>query len=286
LEVLEGPRGRPNLIYLVDDDVDDGLDLKYHWREQGEDSLWAEILDGYDYEVFDTGSSFQNKVPPERIGLATTVIWAVDEDIGDNTQLLRVCSEYGNFLHSYVKVGGNLIIIGRNPVYAHAYWPDGTGPVPYQRKYFSYLDFTPGVCELDGTPYYNFNWEVFGIQAMKLGDVFFSTIWPCAAGWDTVNTRTIPDYPGWDGVFDSAFFVTKVRNDIAVKKLYGIVPLDTYGQRGIPDCSRLLGVYVPGDDTRGHSAYIGFPPWLCNHDNAKTVIRKLLESFGQQPSHL
>jgi hypothetical protein len=286
LETLESPLHLPERrILLVDDDRRDGLSTTYTWREQGEDSMWTDILDGYTWDVFDTGPTFDNRVPASLVGNATTVIWAVDEDRTDNTQLLRLCTEYGNFLYSYVENGGNLIIIGRNPILAHAYWPDGS-PDPDTREYFHSFDFDPKPGLGDSTYSYNFNWDVFGIREMGVpyDGVHFKTLCPCEAEWDTVTTRTIAGFDGWDGVFDNAFFITRVRGDIEAEKLYGVVPLDAGGEPGAPDCTRWLGVYVPGDGTRGHAAYIGFPPWLCDHDQTKAMLRRLLGSFGEYPA--
>jgi hypothetical protein len=283
LEVLEGPQSQPgHLIYLVDDCRCAWLEPYYSPCEQVQDSLWAAILEGYTYEVHDTGIHYNDAVSPHALGPASTVIWSVDYDIEAGTHLLDVCSEYNNYLYSYVKTGGNLIVIGKNPIYAHAYWPNGE-PWPERRATFTNLDFTPTFESLDSTTTYNFNWDVFGIVEMELPapQVRFSTLYPCETGWSAVDAGDLPGPPYWDGVFSNGFFITEVRTDIDVHTLYGVVPLDSHGNPGAPDCTRWLVVYVPSDGVRGHAAYIGVPPWMCDHDQVRTMIRELLSLFGE-----
>lgn len=282
IDVLESPRGKPGRIYLVDDNVDDGLLEPYPWHEQGEDSLWAEILAGYSYEVFDTGPDFEERVSARPMSDATTVIWAVGQDLHQGTQLMRLSTEYGNFLHSYVRSGGNLIIIGLNPIYAHAFWPDERWS-PWERAFIMSYDFRPpDIVGPDTTV--NFNWDILGIETMAGISEKFKTIAPCEAGWTTIDARPIAGHPDWDGTFGYAFFITGVRDDITVHKLYGTVPLDSEGQPQDPDCTKWLAAYVPGDETRGHAAYVGVPPWLCDHDQVKTMVRHLLDLFGEEPA--
>ena len=104
---------------------------------------------------------------------------------------------------------------------------------------------------------------------------------PCEGGWDPIEAGDALGPPYWDGVFNNAFFVTEVRTDIEVQTLYGVVPLDSHGDPQAPDCTRWIGVYVPSDGVRGHAAYIGVPPWLCDHDQIKTMVRELLTLFGE-----
>jgi hypothetical protein len=281
IDILESPRGRPHSIYLVDDNVNDGLWESYLWHEQGEDSLWAEILAGYNYDVFDTGPDFENRVSARPISYATTLIWAVGDDIVQDTQLLRLCTKYGNFLHSYVKSGGNLIIIGLNAIIAHAFWPDDRW-LPHERATTTSYDFRPpDIIGRDTTV--NFNWDILGMETAAILGKQFRTICPCEEGWPPIEARPVPGHPDWDGTFVRAFVVTGVRSDIDVHTLYGPVPLDSGGQPEEPDCGRWLAVYVPGDETRGHAAYVGFPPYLCDPDQIKTMVRHLLDLFGEQP---
>jgi hypothetical protein len=284
LEVLEGPQNQTErLVYLVDDSRGAWMEPAHYPYEDDLDSLWADILEGYDYEVHDTGVHYNNAVSPQAMGQASTVIWNADYDIDTpTTNLLEICAEYNNYLYSYVKTGGNLIIIGKDPIYAHLYWPDGH-PSPDFRAMFTSLDFSPAYRQVDSTWIDNFNWEILGIAEMELafGTVRFSTLHPCETGWNVVDLADSLGWIFWHGVLDNAFFVTDVRTDITVHTLYGVVPLDAGGQPGPPDCTRWLGVYVPGDGTRGHAAYIGIDPWVCNRDHIKTLIRQLLTLFGE-----
>ena len=84
-------------------------------------------------------------------------------------------------------------------------------------------------------------------------------------------------------LINNMFYINRVRDDIDVHTLYGIVPIDKEGETGPPTCNRLVAVYVPGDGVRGHAAYIGVNPWTFDHDKFKTLIRSLLELFGEHP---
>ena len=43
------------------------------------------------------------------------------------------------------------------------------------------------------------------------------------------------------------------------------------------------GVYVDGNDRRGYAAYINLPAFWLDHDELRTMIRDLLELFGEEP---
>ena len=55
-EVIASPAGQARRILLVDDDAAKWLVPPYPAYERSSDSLWAGILEPYDYETFDTGS--------------------------------------------------------------------------------------------------------------------------------------------------------------------------------------------------------------------------------------
>jgi hypothetical protein len=288
LAVLEGPGSQSErLIYLVDDAWGAWIEPPWQGYEAADDSLWADILAGYAYVTHDTGPQYNDAVSPMALGQASTVIWSVDQDLEvPDTYLLRVCCELNNYLRSYVKTGGNLIMIGRDPIYAHAYWHDLT-PSPDHRPTFTSFDFSPRVDPYDMTSIYNFNWEAFGIVEMEVPapPTEFSTLYPCETGWDAIETDPAAcPAPYWDGTFENGFFITDVRSDIPVQTLYGVVPLDANGDPTAPDCTRWLVAYVPSDGVRGHAAYIGVPPLLCNHDQIRTMILHLLDLFGEEPA--
>jgi hypothetical protein len=95
IEVLSGPSETElEKILLVDDN-------ESHWPEErwlpfsaAQDSLWEDILDGYNWEKFDTGQTYLTPVPIRMLSAATTVIWLVDEDNTTipPTQLLNCCT--------------------------------------------------------------------------------------------------------------------------------------------------------------------------------------------------
>jgi len=291
VEVLPGPKGKDRLIYLVDDDQAKFMEQKYTNYEPETRAFWADVLDGYSWDSFDTreGPAYTKTVPIRRVGDATTVVWVADWDYeGAETQLLKVCWDLGNYLNSYVKVGGNLIIIGKDPCLATMYWPDKQVYLSSLRSQRTNMDFTPRRSEVDSSYIYNFMWEAFGIVRMQNASpaVPFETMAPCEAGWEAVTTDRIPGVAGWPGKMDNAFYITEVRNDIDVHKIYSIIPVDNQGQpTGPAACSganmKLVGVYVPGDGERGYAAYIGIPPWFFDHDQVKVMIRKLLDMFGE-----
>jgi hypothetical protein len=293
LEVLRGPVGKPRLVYFVDDDIGKWMGERYQWYESGSDSLWAAILDPYNFETFNTSTSlaspFTRPVPIRRIADATTVIWNVDQDSErPDCQLTNVCYNKGNYLSSYVKVGGNLILIGRDPIYACQFWPDQT-PVVTARGDKTVLDFLPKE-DAAGDTMYNFVYDVLGIEKMAVSNPDLPTkeLWPCEAGWPSVTTTTIPGVYGWPGRLDNVFFITQVRTNmgVPVSKIYTVVPLDAQGQPGTPDCGTLtngkwIGVYVPAHGDRGHAVYLSVPPWFFDHDEVKALIQKLLDMFGE-----
>jgi hypothetical protein len=294
LEVLQGPVGKPNLVYLVDDDIMDWMSPRYQWGEQGCDSLWAEVLEPYNKEVFDTGNNpatpHTSAVPVRRVADATTVIWQVDQDLEHpECQLTLVCFERGNYLNSYVKVGGNLIIIGRDPIYACQFWPDRTPDIGARSQATS-LDLRPKISSTSGDTMYNFNWEIFGIEKMAAVTPAVSTkeLWPCQEGWPSLRVEALPGVEGWGQRLDDVFFVTQVRTDmgVPVQMIYTVVPLEADGSDGTPDCGtattgKWAGVYVPAHDGRGHAVYLSFPPWFFDHAQFKVLIQKLLDMFGE-----
>jgi hypothetical protein len=291
IEVLPGPRGKDPLIYLVDDDHAKFLEKGYSGYDAASRGFWTDVLDGYNWESFETweGTSFSREVPIRRVGDATTVIWLVDQDSENpRTQLLRVCWDLGNYLNSYVKVGGNLIVIGKDPCFATMYWPDKEKLLPDSRTNVSTLDFTPRVSDIDSSRIYNFMWEAFGIVRMQAPSppVPFRTAQPCEAEWEPMTTGLIPGVDSWLGRMDNAFYITEVRSDVPVHKMYSVIPIDNQGDpTGPAQCSganmKVIGVYVPGDSERGYAAYIGIPPWFFDHDQVKAMIRQLLDTFNE-----
>jgi hypothetical protein len=288
LETLEGPRRAPEKkILLVDDDMAKWLEPSWGYYGEEQDALWQDILEGYNWEKFDTGPEYQYDLPIRMVDQSTTVIWVVDQDSeGNITHLLEVCAELGNYLQSYVKVGGNLIIMGRDPSYASGYWPDGTPPYT-RRPTFTSWDFRPKWDPVTEDSLFNWNWEIFGIEKMKLASpaVPYNALWPCSncaeAFADTIEMGPQADRNGIGGSFQNAFYITDLRDDINVIPLFSTA-IDTSGE-WVDSGSNYIAVYVPGDDQRGHAAYIGAPEYWFNHAKIKDLIRKLLEEFGEEP---
>jgi hypothetical protein len=306
LDVLPGPSRLPDKkILLVDDNVALWLERQWATREEEEDSLWNDILEGYNWEVIDTGEDYDDEVPIRFVNTATTVIWNVDEDNEPpGTQLLNVVAETGNYLSSYVKVGGNLIIVGKNPVYTTMYWPDGLGRSgaltdavrPTIGTNFRSgidaltlgLDFRPFVPAESNTgdTLYNWNWEVFGIERIVFPQPIkpFDGLVPCPScdpGFqDTLATRTHD--PGFAGEFGNAAYIAGVREDMDVRPLFTAALYDPgLGQWVGYGDDFLIGVYVPAEGGRGHAAYLGFPAFWFEHEKIKSLVRHLLDEFGE-----
>ncbi|MGD8628848.1 MAG: hypothetical protein PVH52_07175, partial [bacterium] len=130
-------------------------------------------------------------------------------------------------------------------------------------------------------------WEIFGIEKMKLASpaVPYNALWPCndcsEAFADTIEMGPQADRNGIGGSFQNAFYITDLRDDINVIPLFSTA-IDTSGE-WVDSGSNYIAVYVPGDDQRGHAAYIGAPEYWFNHAKIKDLIRKLLEEFGEEP---
>jgi hypothetical protein len=288
IEVIEGPQAAPEQkILLVDDN-------EGHWPEQrwagfgeAQDDLWADILDGYNWEEFDTGPNYGRRVPVRFVGDATTVIWLVDQD--DTTipvtTLLDCCTALGNYLFSYVRAGGNLIVMGRNPVYACGYWPDGH-PEPQRRGWYTSWTFHPDSrsSSRDTT---NFLWEVFGIERMKVSRLPHTAVIPCGECYSAMND-TIELGPQAVHIYDiieNACYVTRLRSDMDVRPLFRTAKRDRHGEwidsrRG--EDLNYIAAYVPGNQRRGHAAYIGFPEFWFDHAKIKAMVRELLTEFEEQ----
>ncbi len=289
LEILEGPRRAPERkILLVDDDRAKWLEPSWGAYEEAQDAQWLDILAGYNWEEFDTGRDFLNDLPIRLVDQSTTVIWVVDQDVETPaTHLLKVCTELGNYLHSYVKVGGNLIVIGKNPSYASGYWPDGTPPAS-RRPTFTDWDFRPKWDSAREESLYNWNWDVFGIERIKSVSPAkpYNALWPCdgcsEAFADTIiKMGPQADISGIRGSFQNAFYITELRDDFNVVPLYSTA-IDTSGE-WVDSGDDYIAVYVPSHGLRGHAAYIGAPEYWFDHAKIKDLIRDLLEEFGEEP---
>jgi len=307
-EVLRGPDPYgERKILLVDDhsgkagicEFPENLPPTFWQFEDSLDALWFDILDGYNFEIVDTGPGYKNKVPVRQVGAATTVIWVVDHDTEEPpTQLLQACWDYGNYLYSYVKVGGNVIIIGNDAVVDCAYWPDKDNrpeaPRPDIRSRLTSYTFTP-VVTAAGDTLYNFMWDVFGIKRMRTISGTFNSVMGCdycSEAWaDTIPPFVFDDGTGTltNMVFTGAFYITDWRSPDDDDSLY-VEPMLTTAFRdesgdytqstseGFP-----IAIYVPAHDGYGHAAYIGIDSFWFDHDGLKRIIRKLLERFGETP---
>lgn len=290
-DVLEGPEEAEPNVLLVDDD-------RSRWwagapipgYEDQEYAMWSDILEGYDWEEWDTGFNFDEPVPAQLVGGATTVIWSVDDGQELTPDLFRLCTERGNWLHSYVEAGGNLIVIGRSPVYCTMYWYDGT-PDPGLRQNMTHVEFEPR--DLDETrSFTHFMWDVFGIKAVQLTYApepdYVTGLEPGEgyAGWGPVAVRPKDDVPEWPGYFTGAFVASQLRPGDDVHPFYGIRQVqnptapDSEWVETV-DLNRVAGVYVEGDGQRGWAALITLPAWWFDHDQIKAVIRGLLQEFGE-----
>lgn len=293
-DVLAGPAGRETNILLVDDNANRGFEgIFIPDFEQQEFQLWSDILQGYDWQEWDTGFNWTNQTPVRLVGSATTVIWNVD--LGSENplfpDLLDLCSDRGNFLQSYVNVGGNLIIIGQSPIYCTMYWPDKTPPVG-GRANITDIDFTPRVVGSDTT--YNFMWDVFGVKRMQLSSFpiyYAQALLACEPYLDWPDVPVAAKgvhHTRWPGYVAGPFLCTEFRPGDDVHPFYGVFrnlnPWDPDSlQVTVDDCVHMGGVYVDGNSRRGYAAYINLPAFYLDHDVLRTVIRRLLLMFGEEP---
>ncbi len=305
-EVLRGPDpyGQRKIL-LVDDysgkagtcEFPEILPRSFWQFEDSIDVFWLDVLDGYNFEIFDTGSSYRTKVPVRQVGAATTVIWVVDHDTEEPpTQLLKMAWDYGNYLHSYVKVGGNVIIIGNDAAFDCLYWPDKDSrpeaPTPEKRSRLTSFVFTPTVTS-SGDTLRNFMWDVFGIKRMRMSSGTFNALVPCpdcGESWqETIPVMIFDDGTGQltSMTFTGALYITELRSSTGPESLY-VEPMFTTAYCE-PDggCTLATGegypiaVYVPAHDGYGHAAYIGIDSFWFDHEALKGVIRKLLKKFGE-----
>jgi hypothetical protein len=311
LEVLPGPsRVEERKILFVDDNEAWWLPNRWKDYETSDDAFWADVLEGYPVEIVDTGRNHRQKeVDIRLVNSATTVIWDVDDVYGASlTQLFDLCTQKGNYLYSYVKVGGNLILIGKDPVYSTMYWPDGSiwsgtnneagSDLRFQLAYGNYesldsWDFTPLAPNMTttGDSVFNWNWDIFGIKRIAFSKTPIKPVNgliscpSCDPAFrDTIPTIAPPGGSGFEGEFGNAAYITDLRTDIDVRPLFagglynaGTGTWTNYGDKW------LLGIYTPGRDGRGSVAYIGVPVYWFNHEDIKALIRHLLTEFGEQP---
>lgn len=319
LEVLEGPsRLAKKKVLLVDDNrhsLFEGIGISTEVLEEGSRAQWNEILEGVNWDIIDTGTNYASKASVRAAALATTVIWDVDLDGGEGgdqtyTQLLDVCAQRGNYLHSYVKVGGNVIIIGRSPVKACAYWSNPevlewrqrsnqprnhSLPWPGGGLHWDY-DFKPLFNPVEDDTLYNFLWDIFGIERMEelQHNEFFNAVLPCNACGDawTDTLLTINRGSSWDGVFENAFYITETRrNDARFPLDMELMYAAAYYEEGSGGSklwrhtsgNNVLAVYVPAHDGWGHAAYIDMPAYWFEHDKMNAMIRTLLKRFEEIP---
>ncbi len=309
MEVLPGPsRLATKKIFLVDDNEARWLDSAWKDFEAEEDAQWVDILGEYNYEVLDTGYKHsEREVDIRLVNSASTVIWNVDDAANlDDTELFQLCAYKGNYLYSYVKVGGNLIIIGKDPVFSTMYWPDGriwsginnegggdlrVPLAPTLKESMDSWDFTPlgpGMTE-SGDSVFNWNWDVFGIKRMRFPQNPtrpLNGLVTCAA-CDPAFADTIPSIEVeriFDGLFSNAAYITELRTDMDVRPLFtaGLRNEGT-GQWEVYGDNWLMAIYVPPSGERGGVAYIGVPVYWFDHDKIKSMIRHLLTEFGEQP---
>ena len=288
-DVLEGPAGLESNVLLVDDNrsrwYEGSLIPEY---EEDEFQMWSDILQGYDWQEWDTGPDFEEAVPPHLLGTATTVIWSVDSGRELSPDLLDLCSKRGNHLHSYVETGGNLLLIGMAPVYCTMYWYDGT-PDPGQRQDITSIEFSPRDL-YEPLPIHHFMWDVFGIRRMRLDHDpdpdCIAAIEPCEGygEWSTVHAKGRDEVDGWPGYFEGAFLAVEFRPGDDVHPFYGISVLENPDEpdtawTGVRDCGRIAAVYVEGGGERGWAAYVALPAWWFGRDEIKVMVRRLLEMF-------
>lgn len=305
LDVLGGPDPTKRRIFFVDDSYQSrAVEPRPIDYDSNLKAFWKGVLEGFPYDVLDTGQNYANDVRKaiDVLGKATTVIWNVDFDLENPaTQLLKTCTEYGAFLHSYVKLGGNVIIIGQDPIYDCCYWPDKTiiagDPTtgPSRRSDLPRnLDFIP-TPTVSGDTLYNFLWDVFGIKTVMRDPNELRKFIPCAGSSPDWQQDTIDVDMSKVGmrVLSSPYYITQFRMPTDKEYPFRTTPELMFSTIGVDDkgrqvnkCGSFIGIYVPAAQGYGHAAYLAVDPYWVDQEKLKQVIWKLLDKFGetrQQP---
>jgi hypothetical protein len=92
----------------------------------------------------------------------------------------------------------------------------------------------------------------------------------------------------WPGYLAGPFLMTEFRDGADVQQIYGVRRIERpWGPpenwEYIEDCHNMGGVYVAGNSSKGHAAYINLPAFWLDHDELRVTIRRLLELFGEEP---
>jgi hypothetical protein len=125
------------------------------------------------------------------------------------------------------------------------------------------------------------------MEASYRQEIPYTALWPCddCSGLYPDIIELGPEADNIYGVIENTVYITELRDDTDVRPIFSTAIRDRDGEwehseRG--ETPNYIAVYVPGNERRGHAAYLGFPEFWFDHDRIKALIRNLLEEFGEQ----
>jgi hypothetical protein len=283
--VATGPATPPSdPILLVDDSQFSGLpnsvgDWQAHLADDVEAEFFGRILAGYDYDEWDCLAQGREPPPVDLVGQYRNVVWYVDDYDEMGSQLWELFHWGTRYLDSYVRVGGNLILIGQRP--AESLDPDCRGYHTYPFRY------DPLYCY--GCQPIPISYTAFGLKDLFCaGDEVF-------AGGISLLPGNYPDLP----LGDTWPFFTETDSiylwDVEAFDPDGINPeinaIPTYDFNYAPGTppEQMAGEHCAlmvdnsADPTTGSTAYFGWCLIWCDWDSVAAFMETFLTDVCDEP---
>jgi hypothetical protein len=330
-EVTRGPKltdppPTPRIL-LVDDNAP--TDQFYgEWDDFHDDTdeqaFFDSVFVGFAFDQWDTQIKSSQPLVP-LVAQYTTVIWNAGNPGGIGKSyladaLFKVRAEY---LTSYVRSGGNILIMGMNP-----FWPmmiqssEGGGAAGdvcgFPPTIGEWLYFDPTICGLtEETAFPHFLYTMLGVRQMHV------PIAPAAAHnyeqqpsrmirgaypvdpamFDTLEVDTLkaggysishaypggPAYPPGSAQYIPAASTTQVtRMESWAHPIYYLNSADPT----VTAANEVVGIYVDGNDNPrrrpsdpewGKIVFLGFHPFFLKWDEAQDFMRTVLEDYFGEP---
>ncbi|MCK4547298.1 MAG: hypothetical protein KAW17_07640 [Candidatus Eisenbacteria sp.] len=288
--VEAGPNtGDTYALLLVDDSQASGIPHSFgSWEGHNADETEARFLDhilsGYPFTEWDCLVHELDAPPVSLAGRHRTIIWYVDFYDEEGSCLRELFHRGNRYLDAYVKVGGNVIMIGQVP--GLSLDPDCRGRPNYPFLYreeicrpdqnipISYTAF--GIRELFIVGHDAFRGAISAIPGVY-PDLPFGDTWPYFTETDTTYL--------WEVEVLESDNINPYVNARALYMFDYFVPpgLDsTQVMQG--DCAALI-VDSSGDPDLGSTAYFGWPLIWCDWDSVRVMMRTFLsEVCGEMPA--
>jgi len=284
LEIFDGPRycdpGDRFILIVLDTDsgsLEESLifPVGYSDVERGLIDYW---FNGYNYQVYQTRG--QDAVPVSLMSCATSTVWLMSAAIndGDRSVLWSYHSDPPNPLPSYVASGGNMFLLGIQPVQAMRYFEKVEEPVP-QIQNFPVV-FQRTVTDSSFAPHWGYT--RFGIA--RINESIGNTNTGPATDRMRKARAVVPGYP--DLVFDPLTWPEGPR-----LRGFGYYDRDIVPVTGVAeaiyklnDTDLTVGVRrltAPG--TNGNAIYLGLHPYFIERPAFRQLVQKILAQFGEVP---